>query len=246
MSGRWAPRSIRGERRAGQVLGIPAYGYPGTGLWEQLVGLSTGAVLVLDPANGPGERLDPRYVSSVAAMKSHGARVFGYVDTDYGRRGADAMVDDIHRYGEWYQPEGIFFDQTPAAASANSAIVEASSRVRSADLAVAINPGQPDIDPADAELADHVVDFEGTLVTYRRTQFPPWRQQHDPAKFWHLVYDVSDAAAMRETVTLTRKRHAGLVYVTDATLPNPWGRLPIYWDTELELLADQADRPSGS
>ena len=50
------------------MLGVPAYGYPGTGVWERLVELPPGAVVILDPANGPGESPDPRYEVSVAAV----------------------------------------------------------------------------------------------------------------------------------------------------------------------------------
>ena len=60
---------------------------------------------------------------------------------------------------------------------------------------------------------------------------------YDPDKFWHLVYEVPDFTAMKEMVALARERHAGLVYLTDATMPNPWGRLPVYWDAELALMA---------
>jgi len=230
-------RSDRGDHCRGQLPGVPAYGYPGTGLWERLVELPAGAVVILDPANGPGEGPDPRYEVSVAAVRSRGVRVFGYVDTDYGRRAAGAMVEDVRRYCEWYQPVGIFFDQTPAAASTSSAIVNASCRVREAGLALAINPGQPDIHPDDAELADHVVDFEGTFDTYRATNFlAAWRHRYNPDKFWHLVYEVPDFNAMEEMATLARERHAGLVYLTDASMPNPWSRLPTYWDAELALV----------
>jgi hypothetical protein len=216
-------------------------------VWERLVELPTGAVVILDPANGPGESPDPRYGVSVGAVMSRGVRVFGYVDTDYGRRPADAMVEDIRRYCEWYRPEGIFLDQTPASAVASSAIVEAARRARTAGLALAINPGQPDNPPHDADLADHVIEFEGTLDLYRATRFvSPWRHRHDPDKFWHLVYEVPDAAAMRETASLALERGAGLVYMTDGTLPNPWERLPPYWDAELALVARLALTGHGS
>jgi hypothetical protein len=197
-------------------------------------------VVILDPDNGPGERPDPRYVASLSALAGTGVRVFGYIDADYGRTPHARMAEEVRRYGEWYRPEGIFLDQTPGAAAASPNIVDAASVVRSEGLALAINPGQPDIDPADAELADHVVDFEGTLTAYESSRFGSWRQRHDAAKFWHLVYDVPDARSMRAVVSLATERHAGLVYVTDATMPNPWHRLPVYWDTELALVATRA------
>ena len=89
--------------------------------------------------------------------------------------------------------------------------------------------------------ARRLVDFEGPLELYRATRFvSPWRRRHDPDKFWHLVYEVPDGAAMRETVSLALERHAGVVHMTDGTLPNPWDRLPPYWDAELALVAGVA------
>jgi hypothetical protein len=246
VSGRRGTAGSRPGEPRRQLPGVPAYGYPGTGVWERLSELPAGAVVVLDPADGPGERPDPRYEATVAAVSARGVRIFGYVDTDYGRRPASEMDEDVRRYSRWYRPDGIFLDQTPAAAVASAAIVEVSSGIRAAGLALAINPGQPDIDPADAELADHVVDFEGTLTTYRAVQFPEWRRRHEPARFWHLVYDAPDACSMREAALLARARHAGFLHVTDGHLPNPWGRLPSYWEAELSLMGEPAHAHRGS
>ena len=42
---------------------------------------------------------------------------------------------------------------------------------------------------------------------------------------------------MRHVAAMARRAHAGIVYVTDATMPNPWERMPVYWREEQALLS---------
>lgn len=42
----------------------------------------------------------------------------------------------------------------------------------------------------------------------------------DHRKYWHIIYNTPQDK-IREAVALARERHAGLVMVTSATLPNP-------------------------
>src|SRR5436189_5867308 len=65
--------------RAGII--VPAYQYPTTGrLWEECVRASSRVplVAVMNPANGPGSEVDPRYVSASGSVRSAGGRVIGY------------------------------------------------------------------------------------------------------------------------------------------------------------------------
>ena len=221
---------------SGIRLGIPAYGYPGFGVWENLLTLPAGTLVVMDPADGPGQTVDPRYVAAVSATARQGLRVFGYVTSDYGRRSAAAMVQELERYQAWYAPCGIFVDQTPASASSSPAIVELVGHVRRCAMSVAINPGQPDIDPHDAAIADHIVNFEGPHSTYRRTRFPGWVRDLPAEKFWHLIYEVGDVRTMREVAGAVGRAHAAIAHITDTTMPNPWERLPAYWPEQQALL----------
>ncbi len=235
---------VRGRTGAslfgGFVLGVPAYGYPGTGVWEQLTMLPPRSFVILDPADGPGRAVDPTYVRALAPLAGRGISVLGYVDTDYGRRPAVEMADEIRRYRQWYHPTGIFLDQTPAGASGSEAIRTIVADLRSQQLELVINPGQPDIEPDDAALADCIVNFEGPLAVYRRTRFPAWTRALEPTKFWHLVYEVGDPATMLEVAAMARRRNAGVLHVTDATMPNPWQRLPAYWDAERDAASGGA------
>jgi len=222
-------------------LGIPAYGYPGEGVWEKLGSLEPGALVIMDPADGPGRPIDPRYLSAVSAAARSGLRVFGYVTTDYGRRSAAAMEAEVERYRDWYQPSGVFLDQAPASISSSTPIVEVVERIRRWNMSLAINPGQPDIDPTDAALADYVINFEGPYSTYRRTRFPKWVRDANTT-FWHLVYEVKDVRTMRAVASMAAHTRAGIVYITDATMPNPWERLPTYWLEEQGLLGQSRRR----
>lgn len=47
----------------------------------------------------------------------------------------------------------------------------------------------------------------------------------DNRKYWHIIYNTPQDK-IREVVALAKQRHAGLVMVTSATLPNPYGTLP--------------------
>jgi hypothetical protein len=218
-------------------LGVPAYQYPGGDLWRELAALPSESLVVFDPADGPGDSIDPTYVTAISSIRSLGIRVFGYVTTDYGRRRADEMIREVASYSRWYQPTGIFLDQTPAASTSNNAIVATFEHVRSTQMTIAINPGQPDIDPEDVQMSDHVVNFEGPLTTYLDTRFPSWTTEFAPERFWHLVYDVGDFDLLESVLTRAARHRVGMVFVTDATMPNPWGRLPKYWKEELRRLA---------
>lgn len=47
----------------------------------------------------------------------------------------------------------------------------------------------------------------------------------DHRKYWHIIYNTPQDK-IGEVVALAKKRHAGLIMVTSATLPNPYGTLP--------------------
>jgi len=228
------PRLIRGASKL--RLGVPAYEYPGGQLWRELAALPSGSLVIVDPADGPGDSIDPTYVAAISGVSSLGIGIFGYVTTDYGKRCADEMIREVANHKRWYQATGIFLDQTPRASTTNKAILETCEYVRSTRMAIAMNPGQPDIDPEDAHVADHVVNFEGSFADYRHTRFPSWTTEFSPEKFWHLVYDVGDCCSLAAVLTRATRHRAGIIFVTDSTMPNPWGRLPTYWKEELRLL----------
>jgi hypothetical protein len=215
------------------VVGVPAYGYPTqTRVWADISSVQGSTIVVLNPASGPGDSIDPVYVSALSAVEGPTTQIFGYVDTDYGRRPLDAILAEADRYAQWYRPSGIFLDQTPSDGTLVPYLASIVTQLRSLGYQIAMNPGQPVLDRRMADLADYIVNFEGPMDQYIHTSFPRSALE-SPGKYWHLVYGVADAAGMESVLKRAGANGADVVFVTDRGMPNPWDGLPPYWDDEV-------------
>ncbi|GGQ90870.1 spherulation-specific family 4 protein [Streptomyces flaveolus] len=207
---------------------IPLYVHPAEdpGAWHRLITSADRTYgVVLNPANGPGESPDPAFTAVAGALRAAGARLLGYVDTDYGTRPAADVVEDARRHREWYAADGCFLDRVSAARSELSAH-KALVRVlrRQGTTCVVLNPGVHPA-PGYARLADLVVTFEGHWSTYVSAfSRPDWTRRHPPERFCHLVYGVPEALAPL-AVRTARERGAAVSGPVPGEPPNPWARL---------------------
>ena len=224
-----------GRERAGASTRRARLRVPGGRSVAGACGVPPGSLVVVDPADGPGDAIDPTYVAAISGVRRPGIGMFGYVTTDYGNRSVDWTIRKVASYERWYQPTGIFFDQTPPASRSRKAITATFEYVRSRRMSLAINPGQPDIDPEDAHACDYVVNFEETLADYRRASFPAWTVEIGPERFWHLVYDVPGRTSLRGRFGHCPQSCGSCLRhrLADA---QSLGGLPTYWKDELRLL----------
>lgn len=220
-------------------IGLPAYFRPGPA-WDRA--LAAGPALrfmILNLANGPGTTSDPAFVTAVRDAQAQSVAVLGYVDTSYGKRAPNLAEGDIDRFKEWYGVDGILFDQVSSSPGDLRYYRVLSDYVRaSLGRLVVLNPGTfPDEGYMD--VGDVVVTFEGFFGVYRDlySPGPDWVSSYAPERFWHLVYSTLETD-LPAALTLARSRGAATVYVTDGTLPNPWGALPSYWERESALVAE--------
>jgi hypothetical protein len=220
-----------------QTLGVPAYFYPAPndGYWRQLTEAPRGTIVIVNPASGPGPSVDARYAAMIPVLERAGCIPYGYVDTAYGFREPDQIVAEARLWSSWYGVKAVFLDQTAPTAAHLDYYRGIVGRLHADGFEVAMNPGQPEVDPRYLDLVEHVVLFEGAYETYLAASFPAWVKDYPPARVWHLVYDVPDSAVMSNVVRLARARHAGVVYATDGVMPNPWQSLPPYWAAERRL-----------
>lgn len=221
---------------ATQVI-IPAYFYPGA-LWTlSASGGSKASVMVANPNNGPGSKVDANYKSAITAAQSKGVRVVGYVHLSYGTRDPNAVKADIAAWYSMYPSvDGIFFDECPATATGVSYVSAMQKVVKShAKNLLVLNPG---VYPVQSymNLGDILLVFEDSYSRYVSTSVPSWVTNYSSSKFYHVVHTTT-SAQYANALALAKQRRAGYVYITNDVMPNPYDTLPTYWSTELAAMS---------
>lgn len=69
--------------------------------------------VIINPSAGAGYVQDLVYVLVLKRLHVSGARALGYVSTVYGARDMATVKDDIDKYYQWYDVDGIFLDEFP-------------------------------------------------------------------------------------------------------------------------------------
>ncbi len=232
------------EPQEPQAIAVPSYFDSGPQWTQMEQSYPTVQMAVVNPSSGPGVTKDAAYADQVTQSQAEGLTVLGYVYTGYGSRDAGDVKADIDRYYLWYGVDGIFVDEgSTDCAYASSYYAELHEHVKGkgGKAVTALNPGVQ-TNECYMSVADTIVNFEGTYEMYvSNYSAPEWVSKYPPNRFWHLVYATPNTQTMEEAVRLSKQRVAGWVYVTPATMPNPWGTLPpdSYWSQE--LLAVQSD-----
>jgi hypothetical protein len=207
---------------------IPLYVHPAEdpAAWHRLITCAARTYgVVLNPANGPGEAPDPAFAAAAGALRAAGARVLGYVDTDYGARDPVRITADVRRHQDWYGVDGCFLDQVTAAPHGFPACRRLVRSVRRLGAStVVLNPGVHPA-PGYARLADLTVTFEGPWSTYVSAfSRPSWTARQPPERFCHLVYGVPEPLVPLAVRTASERGAAVCGPVTGEP-PNPWSRL---------------------
>ncbi|GHF59141.1 hypothetical protein GCM10010218_45710 [Streptomyces mashuensis] len=219
-----------------QRLLVPLYAHPGAHPAEwAAVARAAGRVhaVVLNVADGPGDRPDPAFTDAARRLRAAGVRVLGYADTAYGRRPPRAVAADIRRHRRWYRVDGVFLDQVSARAALLPRYrgLVLTARLLGARTTV-LNPGTHP-DPGYADLADLLVTFEGTWEDHRRLTVPAWTAGHPPERFCHLVHGVpADRAG--EVARTAGALGAGVHCAVPGGGPNPWRTAPLGTATTTE------------
>ena len=67
-------------------------------------------------------------------------------------------------------------------------------------------------------------------------RLPRWAERHPSGHFAAMPNQIDSPEQMRDCIQVASTRGFGLIFVTDAKGPNPWDRLPTYWDAEVEAV----------
>jgi hypothetical protein len=78
-----------------------------------------------------------------------------------------------------------------------------------------------------------LVEIAKGFGTYRR---PAWTDHYTADHFAVLECNTETPAQMKKYVFEMADKKIGYCYIADAKEPNPWNRLPSYWETEVEAV----------
>lgn len=212
--------------------------------------------VVFNPASGPGSAPDPNYVDGngqgpLPSLHAAGAIVYGYVATGFGARPGSEIRADIDAYLIGHYAglvDGIFFDElsTDLARVGDGLGYAVHVALRSPTALTIGNPGTTGVVNPSGQTLYSAFDYAGVfdiLVTaeetgnaYRASYASPVYLSAKPASgFAHLIH--SDGAFDPALLTLAANRKAGVLYVTDDLLANPYDRLPTDWTAFLAAIA---------
>jgi Spherulation-specific family 4 len=220
------------------MLAVPWYAHPAElpAGWRRLAQLTEILdFVVVNVHDGPGPVSDPYYPAALRALAAAGVRLVGYVDTDYGRRGAADVLRDVHAWVERYGAAGVMFDRVPTGAGWLDLYRWLTGAARREGLSLVVgNPGcYPD--PAFFDVFDIVCVFEDALVTHAALGVPDWARAIPASRLWHLVHGVPPAE-IRSTLCRAVRSGAGLVHISTDGPPNPWSVIPERLEREVHRM----------
>jgi serine/threonine protein kinase len=227
---------------------IPAYIYPaeeGLAQWDRIIDSPTAAttVVIANPNSGPGARSDPNYVNVLRRARDRGVMVIGYVSTKYGARPLLEVKGDVDRWLRFYPGiQGIFFDEQASSAEQvlyYAALYEYVRKQRGLALVVT-NPGTECAEEYLARPATDVACVVEAPKGFSTYSHPAWTNRYPADRFAALLCTVGSPGQMKGVVREVREHNIGYCFVTDGDEADPWGRLPRYWEAEVEAVR-QAD-----
>lgn len=213
---------------------------------ETLEAIPTVDWVLINPDNGVLTAPNTDYQAQAKRARANGARVMGYVSTNYSAVPAETVKTYIDRYVEWYGVDGIFLDEAvtgwPLEQQGKESYYQAIQDwvlATHPHLITTANSGQITT-PAMLTASDMLVTFEGDGAAYLAKD--DLNQAHyldqPREKFWHMVYGVTDQAQAEAIIAKMKSLHVGHVYLTDsAYATNPWDELPSPWLWDLQLSA---------
>lgn len=228
---------------------VPAYYYPaGKGLeyWKRLMEDSDRVpiVAIANPNSGPSDLEDPGYRRVIdAAASKKGMKVIGYVNTGYATRPEGDVRSDMDRWVALYPSiQGFFFDQqSPSAQHVKyySGLNDyARFKLKGKAGLVVVNPGTT-CDPVyfTKSVADIICIF-ASFDGFDQITPPIPAKESESSQTAAFIYQIPDAKAMRQVIEEARYKGISYLYISDTKKGgNPWGRLPEYWDDEVEAVS---------
>ncbi len=216
---------------------VALYMYPGsTGSahWQKVIDEkkehpSVPIVAIFNPSSGPGSSKDSNIAYWVDKLKNAGVLAIGYIPDGYadtmkpGTRTMTYMKDSISKYRNWYDADGVYFDQMTNKAGHESRYRDLTSYAKSLGMKLTgSNPGT-DVPPSYIGTIDVIKTSEGkgyisstdpNIIgsSWVKGGYTGWHEDYDKRNFSVVRYDVSwlDKNWVNDV-----SEHMGLMYITN-------------------------------
>ena len=219
---------------------VPLYTYPTDSSWQTLIqqklaNPNVPVAAIVNPSSGPGSGQDPNFVSGINSLRSAGITVLGYVATGYGSNSISSVEAQINDYKQWYNVNGILFDEMSSTPGYETYYSTLSSYAYSLGFSWTVgNPGAP--------VPSSFIGTVGTFVIYENAGLPSLSLLasstggYPTSNFAFVSYGVSGSSVSQSYVS-GASSYVSWMYVTDANLPNPYDTLPSYLSTLMSYLS---------
>ncbi len=214
---------------------VPLYAYPTSSTWSAVAQAkhaypNVPFTAVVNPSSGPGTYQDPNFVQGIKNLQAAGVQVLGYVDTAYGADSISSVEQSVSLWKSWYAVNGIFFDDMSNIAAYESYYATLGNYVSSAGMPISLgNPG--------TSVPDGYIGTLNVLDIYESGSYPSLSfityAGYSPSNFAMMAYGVP----LNVSFLTSAANLVSWVYVTDATLPNPYSTLPSYFNSEVAALS---------
>ena len=165
--------------------------------------------------------------------------MIGYVSTKYATRPLADAKGDVDRWVRFYPGiAGIFIDEQASGADQilyYAALYDYVRKEQALALVVS-NPGTECAEEYVARPAADVVCVLEAAKGFGAYQPPPWKDRYPADRFAALLCKTGTSEEMKQTVREMRANRIGYGFITDAGMPDPWARLPRYWEAEVEAV----------
>jgi hypothetical protein len=226
---------------------VPLYVYPSDVArnehWNRLIDLKreyprVPVCAIVNPASGPGEKIDANYTLGISRLRSAGIVTLGYVSTSYASIDAPIVRRDVDRWQSMYPlVHGIFFDETtsqPDGGNVEHYVSLTEHAHEQGFWPVFANPGTLIHEDYFARSAADV------FVVHEGAQMPSddvlKRLEETPcSQLGILVYGQS---SFDEVAARRLAGHARWLYITEDVLdPHPWDLVSRHCDALLQALS---------
>ncbi len=191
---------------------------------------------------------DSSYGAVIDNLQADSGKVIGYVYTSYGTRALSSVESDIDAWYTFYPSmNGIFLDEQTNVTGKESYYGQIYNYVKQKDSSslVVTNPGTSTLESylfyGGKRIADVICTFE-TNQGFNMWTPSSWCSKYSRDNFYVIPYNIPSSQWL-STINRAASLNVGWVYLTDATLPNPYNGLPSYFEDYCDYLLNSIAPP---